>query len=218
MVDADGSVALDVVGVEPGTKLLPDRSDGGSVASVADIVGTDGRLPDDGGLQCPILRHRGRSRLRALDDPLGVRMVPAFAPLGGGHLKAPFEHPDERRLRTVPAHTGDVGDGGAGVGDEETGGFLEPDRLDHLIEVHPHLRLEQPLQMKPTHPEVLAQLIDVEVGVDVPIDIVERIVRQFGMVGLGGGFHGFLCWAMLYFCCFYNIGFELCRNFRVFTT
>lgn len=142
VVDADGGVCLDLVGVEPGAELVPDRLDGGRVAPVADVVGADLRLPDDGGLQRPILRHRGRGRLRALDDPLGVGAVPAFAPLGGGHLKAPFEHPDERRLRAVPAHTGDVGDGGAGVGDEKAGGLLEPDRLDHLIEVYPHLRLE----------------------------------------------------------------------------
>jgi len=68
--------------------------------------------------------------------------------------------------------------------------FLQAYGLNALINALPHLRLKKPLQM--THPKLLCQDIDVDVAVDVLVNIVESIIGEFGVMGLCGGFHGFL--------------------------
>jgi len=59
--------------------------------------------------------------------------------------------------------------------------------------------------METTHPQLPREGIDADVGVDMPIDIVERIIGDPGVVGLGGVFQvgSFLLWvnfAVLYLC------------------
>ncbi len=174
------AVLFDIVGEHPGLKLLPGLLDIDIVPLVADIEALDARHLDDGGLDVGEIRLRAERAFGLADDLFGVLHVAAVAPLLGGHIEPPFEGVDKRRLRAVAAFIGNSGDGRVAVGHEEVGRLLEADRLDALVDVLAERLLKYPVHMELAHIEVAAELLEIDMGLDVGVDIVHDIVGYLG--------------------------------------